>query len=303
MLSIQEVGVDIMSGRPKKFYVFVGTEYGVKSTYIDLLKKHYGEYSEGYSVSDLLSFMSTKHLIPLKPKLYVVRYDEDFISKLDNSTESKIRSSNIIGTIVLIYENEKHASKLDKYLPNNTVRIETVSDKFVSRYLHRDFPNLPDHIIDMACKHSDNYSQAKMMCLSLSHGDIEKTYQLDDSQFSDLFGIKHTSDDSQVKSAICSRNFPYILDVLERYSDTYDNFLYSILSAMLELEKISCNRYTESALSGYVKRWTRKDIYNMFMHTYDELKKLRSYTSDGKSSVIYLAGLTQFIEIPDLEEM
>ena len=71
---------------------------------------------------------------------------------------------------------------------------------------------------------------------------------------------------------------------------------------MLDLEKLSSNKYTESELRQYLKNWTMKDIYNMFMQTYQKLKLLRSTSSDSKNVMMYLITLMQFSEIPSLEE-
>ena len=93
MLTIQEVGQEVLTGTPKKFYAFVGSEYGVKEKYIELLSNHYGRKVESESVQDILNIMKTRHIIPLQPTLYVVRYDESFISTLSNSTAVTIANS------------------------------------------------------------------------------------------------------------------------------------------------------------------------------------------------------------------
>ena len=109
MRSIQEVGKEVLEGNPKSFYIFAGPEYGIKVRYIQLLCKHYNSNYECYDkVSDVLDMMSVKHLVPLQPKVYVVRYDESFLSTLSPNTEHKIKSYNIIGTLICIYEQQKH---------------------------------------------------------------------------------------------------------------------------------------------------------------------------------------------------
>ena len=60
MLTIQQVGTEIMSGNPKHFYVMTGSEYGVKQMYIQYLKDHYNEYKESDTVESILSTMTTK---------------------------------------------------------------------------------------------------------------------------------------------------------------------------------------------------------------------------------------------------
>ena len=80
--------------------------------------------------------------------------------------------------------------------------------------------------------------------------------------------------------------------------------MYTLLSTLLELEKIKCSKYSDSPLREYAEFWSLSDIYNMFCHTYEELKKTRSYSNaDYKDHLIYLFGLLQYSAIPSLEDM
>ena len=108
MRNIQDVGSEILNNKPNNIYIFTGNEYGIKYMYIKHLIEYYGGYKEIFSMNEFISFMSTKHIIPLKPTLYILRYDEEFLSSLSNSTEKLIDNVNIIGTVVLLYESEKH---------------------------------------------------------------------------------------------------------------------------------------------------------------------------------------------------
>ena len=107
--------------------------------------------------------MQKKHIIPIQPKLYVIRYDDNFISSLDAQSEYTIKNLNIIGTVVCIYEDDKHQSKLDKYLSNYTVQIPSVDIRFMTKYLHDDFPKLSDNVIDIVCNITSNYNIAYNM--------------------------------------------------------------------------------------------------------------------------------------------
>ena len=44
MLSIQDVGTEILNNNPGKFYIFGGTEYGIKCKYFDIIMTHYGKF-------------------------------------------------------------------------------------------------------------------------------------------------------------------------------------------------------------------------------------------------------------------
>lgn len=304
MLTIQEVGQEVLTGTPKKFYVFVGSEYGVKEKYIELLSNHYGRKVESESVQDILNIMKTRHIIPLQPTLYVVRYDESFISTLSNSTAVTIANTNIVGTIVCIYEQAKHVNRLEKHLSNFTVSLDKVSPQFTKKYLKTDFSDLSDRFIDIAVQTASDYGQAKNMCRSMQLVPDNMLQTLSDTQVAQLFGYQSISTESLIRIGVASRNFSYLLNVIEDYEDAGDRVLYAILQTMIELDKLMDNSRTQSDIRNYVKCWTREDIYNMFMNTYDELTKLRSYSSyDVQNSIMYLLGLLQFKQIPSLEVM
>ncbi len=301
MRTIQEVGTEIMRGTPRNFYIMTGSEYGVKRMYIQYLRDHYQNYKEADSVDDLLTTMSTKHFVPLQPTVYVVRYDENFVSTLNDKTSSRIRNTNIVGTIVCLYESSKHSSKVEKYLGDYTVHIEKVNDSFIKKYLKKDFPQLEDTCIEAAVESCNDWYEAEQMCrcMLLDLDEHRKSQTKQQLKFS--FGKVQEIDDRVIKIIVASRDFNRMLYLVDKREGEEDSILYSILSTMLELEKISNNKYAESELRTYLKQWTMKDIYNMFMQTYQQLKYLRSISPDSKNVLIYLATLMQFSEIPSVE--
>ena len=91
---------------------------------------------------------------------------------------------------------------------------------------------------------------------------------------------------------------------MESYPDNIDTIFYNILNTLIELDKILTNKYTQSDIKEYADRWTQSDIYYMFMNTYGELKKVRSYSSHKAiNSIIYLLGIMQYSPIPSPEVM
>ena len=304
MLSVQEVGTQILGGTPGKFYVLGGVEHGVKEKYIAILEQHYGNKIESPTVQELISMMSKKHIVPLQPTVYVVRYDESFVSSLSDATAKKIESTNIIGTIVCIYESPKHLTKLDKHLPNYTASIDAVSPQFIEKYLHTDFPKLPDRLIKAAVDMSTDYGQAKNICRCMSQVSPESLFSKSDEELAKLFGCNDTSTEAQVRKGIASRQFKYLVGVVEKYPEDADRILYAILQTMIELDKLLDNSRAQSDIRDFVKLWTREDVYYMFMNTYSELNKLRSMSSyDTNNSLIYPFGLLKFERIPSPEVM
>ena len=305
MRTIQEVGTEILTGNPANMYVMIGQEYGIKMKYIKILANHYKTEIQSYSkVSDVLNLMKTKHLIPLQPSVYVVRYDEEFVSTLKEGIQRQIHSINIIGTLVCIYDAPKHSSKLEKYLPDYTVSIDAVSPRFMVKYLHQDFPGLADNLIEAAVELSTDYGEAQNMCSCMIKVKPEKLCTIPKSELSKLFGHQSISTESEIRKGIAARNFRYLMSVFDKYEGTVDDAIYTIMSTMVELDKIQDNKYTDSEIRQYLSKWKREDIYYMFVHAYNELKRVRSgAVLDGKDSLIYLCSLVQFSQIPSPEDL
>lgn len=302
MLNIQELGIQLLGDNPGHFYILGGCEYGIKRKYIDILEAKYGKKVECPTVKEVIDMLSKKHIIPLEPAVYVIRYDETFLSELSDKVVSTVQHLKFVGTIICLYEQAKHITKLDKYFPDNLACIDSVSPQFVSKYLHSDFPKLNDRFIDIAVHHSDNYNQANNMCRCMNSVHPEDLYHMNDDEIASLFGCADVSTEAQIRKGVASKNFKYLVDVLDKYDDTADNVIYAILQTMIEMDKLKDNKYTQSDVQEYAKIWTREDIYYMFMHSYNELKKLRSSSSyDSKLSLIYLFSLLNFQRIPDLE--
>lgn len=304
MISIQDLGLSIMSDTPKSFYVIGGNEYGIKDKYIQTLTKLYGSKEEYGSVQDVINFFSVKHLIPVPPAVYVVRYDESFVSAINEQLAQKIKKLKINGTVICIYTDQKHVTKIDKFLPDNTAVIEAVNPKFIEKYLHGDFPKLDDRSIRIATRCANSYGHARTICASMEHADPTLLASMSEQQLFKLFGCSDPIGEDQIQKAIAGRNFQMAIKLIEGYEGSLDTLLYTILQTMIELEKILYSKYSNSDLKDFAKLWKYEDIYHMFMNTYNELDKLRSNTStDVESSLVYLLGLMTFKDIPSVEVM
>lgn len=300
MLSIQEVGLSIFSDSPKKLYILGGSEYGIKDKYIDILDSKIGPKIEYSSAADVIGLMSRSHIIPLEPQVYIVRYDKAFVSSVNKDLAERLLKLDIVGTLVLVYEDSKDLAKLDKWFPDNTASIDPTDLKHKVKYLVSDFPKLDKKSIEYAAKHSSNYCQAKNICRCLDA--IKDKMLLTERQMLTLFDIKlsYTNDDIQV--AIASRNFNALMYIAEHYEGDLQGLLYQILRAMIELDKVKSSKYCKSPLKDYARNWSGADIYYMFNHTYEALRVLRSgYTAEVSDIIIYLGALMMFKNIPDLQ--
>lgn len=304
MRNIQEVGLEILGNNPAKIYVFVGPEYGIKSKYIECLSKYYGSKVEADSLAAVIKTMKTKRILPLSPAVYVVRYDEDFISTLNDKTQEELLTCKVIGTIVCIYDQPKHASKLSKYLPDLTVSIDSVNSHYVEKYLHSDFPDLNDRFIKLSVNSSSDYNQAKNICRCMINGPIDEMYKLSDDELVKIFGYEDKSSENILKLGIARKDFNFLCNQLDEFDGEVQSIFYTILSTMIEIDKCMDSRNIQSDIKKYINIWTREDIYFMFMNTYDMLIKCRSWSiSNTKDCILYLFGLLKFNRIPSPEAM
>lgn len=299
MRSIQEVGLEILGNSPKPFYIFCGPEYGLKEKYIKHLESLYGSLVSSSSVTSVLKSMETKQLIPRKPAVYVVRYDEQFVKSVDVDTSSLIKNTHIIGTIICIYDDDKTETKLDKYLDDYCTRLDCVSSSLIYKYLKSDY-TLPENTLQTIAAHTTSYKRADTLCKLLVNSSFSKQ-MLAESDIDKLLNIDDSLSDVSIKKLIASKNFKKLSEFLDN-SSNLDNFIYTVFSTMLELERGITNKYVEISVREYCKYWTLEDTYNMFMSSYDQLSKLRSISSYSvKNACIYLIALLQFQQIPSVE--
>ena len=303
MLTIQQVGSDILNNTPKSFYVFCGPEYGVKREYLNILHKFYGSKIEADSVQSVLSMMNTKRLIPLKPALYVVRYDESFVSSLSASTSSMISSTNISGTIVCIYEKPSQFQKLDKYLSDYVVSIDSIDKKYIFAHLYKKYSQkIPEDVLRCISTHSTNYNHSMLVCDELCYMDPDSLLSITEDSILRLVNISNIAGDTQIKLGVASRNFSYLMRAIDSYENDLDGVLYTFLYTCIELEKLKRSK-SDSILTPYISRWDMKDIYNFYMNVYDTIKKIRSLSCDPYNSVVYLCSLLLLKPIPSLEDI
>lgn len=303
MITIQQAGKEILTGSPRSFYIWAGQESGIKAKYLDMLKQHYSQTVECDTVSEVFNLMTTKHIIPLSPTLYVVRYDETFLSSLSASTQDNIKRMKIVGTIVCIYESDKHSAKLEKYLPDYTVHIDPVDPRFVAKYLKDEFNKLPDTFIQFVASNAINYSNARNIARCASYLDRAVLENAPKADISALFSVCKSLSDKELQMHIASRNSTYLLTHIDDYTDSSDNVLYAILRTMIEMEKALSTSYGSSDFRNYNKYWTMEDVYNMFMITYHMLTRSRSVSCDVEEIVVFVVSLLAFAKIPTLEEL
>ena len=303
MRSIQDVGTEILTNNPGKLYIMCGKEYGIKCKYMSLLAKHYNGNVISYPrMSELINFCKTKHILPVPPSLFVVRYDEEFVSHLNSETGKLISDLNVPGTIVCIYEGHKVSDKLNKYLPDYCVTIDSVEPKFVFKYLKSDYSKINDDTIFNIIKISSDYGQAQNICRCLSKLPFDQINSLTFDDLSHIFGHTSESTDKHIKLGIAGKDFNYLNYHISKYPEDKSSILYLFLSTMVDLDKLLDNKHIDSELRPYVKLWQREDVYNMFMHSYRILSISRgSYNVDLDNLIIYLSAICCLGKIPSLE--
>lgn len=297
-MQIQEVGKQILSDNPTKFYVFCGDDYGIKFKYIQKMRNRYGFIEEFNTVSEAINKFQIKSILPKPKRLYIVRYDDEFLSDMSDKTESLISDLDIPGTLVCIYESEKSTKKCMKYIPQYTVEINHVNKSLVYKYIQSDFPDMPESILRSISILALDYSNAYNICNCLTHSNSINS--ISEDIIKTVFGCKQQADDSTIRYGIASRNFSFTMSAIDNYSGNLDSVLYIILSTMLELDKVLCNKFCKSEYRKYSNRWSHADVYNMFSQTYEQLNAIRSDFDSPYNAVLYLISLLQFQSIPDL---
>lgn len=302
MLSIQQLGLEILNHTPRNFYVLGGSEYGIKARYIDELTKYYGQKIECNTVSEIIASSKIKQLIPLGSALYVVRYDEDFGSSISVDLAKEIINLKISGTVVCLYET-KYFSKIEKYLPDNSSFIEPIQSNMIMKYLKSEFPNCSNHLLSIATKICRNYGHARNICVGMSACNPAIIDDMSDDDICTLFGYVEDSGNKEMQIAIASRKFANVNKCISEYTESYDSVIYDFLSVAVELDKLFDKKRVESNLSEYANLWKRQDIYNLFMQAYNQLSLIRSLSVEPQNCLTYLAGLLQFNNIPSVGEM
>ena len=300
MATIQEVGTAILSNKPGKLYVFGGEEYGLKCQYIKRMKDHYGSAVECESGEQVLNMFKGKRLIPLTPCVYIVRYDEKFLADMNDKTAAALEALNIIGTVVFIYQAEKDVQKCMKYLPNYTVRIDKVNPAYVAKYLKNDFPALSEAAIKNVISVTSDYNLASNICNCLQYADKGYQNTATPKMIAKAFGYHTASTEQAFKLAIAARDFNTLLALLDEYEEDMHLIFYTVLSTMLELEKLINHKFGDSPLLPYVGSWNVADIYYMFNNAYLLLQQSRKYAVDISDSLVYLFSLLRVSPIPDV---
>ena len=304
MRTIQDVGLEIFNHTPAKFYAFLGPEYGIKCRYLDMIAETYkGSVVEADSVQSVISMMKTKHIVPLQPSLYIVRYDEIYLSSLDNASFMKLKDIKMIGTLVMIYQTEKQCSKVEKYLPDISVYVGNVDTKFVEKYLKQDFPNLDSRLVKLAAYCGTDYGHAKNIggCMNCVPSKEFMSYQ--DSDICKLFGKVDEVDDKVLQIHIAARDVNFLMSNINKFLENTDNTIYTLMSTMVEFDKIWGNKYSDSPIKKYQKVWSREDVYYMFMHGYHQLRLRRSISVNDENQLITLFSLLSFSPVPSIEEV
>ena len=300
MKPVQEAGYDILNGNPQKLYFFCGSEYGIKEEYIDHLASMYGSINEFGSVEDVISMFSHKSFIPVPDSINIVRYDSEFVSKLDKKLASSLNESNIPGTLVCIYQDPKHMKKLDKFFPDSTVDIDTISRDWILRYLSEDNPGMDGGLIAAISANCIDYKHGKVLCSQVSDVDIP----YDEMVYVPwILGLSNDSDESRFRIAVAAKNVDRMIDLYEAYDRSKDHLIYCICNVMTDIEKLF-HRNSDIDIARFKSRWTLEDIYNCYENSYETLLSIRENPQCSIDDSFYrLASLLRFTSVPSLEEV
>lgn len=299
MLTIQQAGMEILGDNPRCLYFFCGAEYGIKNKYIDHLSTLFNSVVEVDSLDELFTSFNKKRLIDTSSTLYICRYDFDFLKKLDVNKVKNQVSCCVVG----IYDDEKSFSKLDKLFPENVVRFDSVSDKFVLKYLSNDFPEVDERYLNLVASNcTGGYGQANIVCSQLNS--IRNLLpSIEDDKLLALFGLSSTLTEQSMMKYAASRNFSGVMKVVDSFEGDVSNLINGMCHVAIELDKAMDSR-APTEYSKYVKYWSREDVYNFFEQSYTQTLNMRSSLNvDAYSVIVYLSSLLRFNHIPSVEQM
>ena len=296
MRTIQEVGLEVLNGNPQQFYIFLGREYAIKRKYIEILHKHYGRCKEVDTFEDMKCIVRGSTLFPVLPTLYIIRYDDMFVKRLTDNAKIEFEYLNLIGTLIFIYESDSDCKKLDKYLPDYTVTFFSVNDNLQKKYLTKDYPNIPDNVIDDVIGLNHGYTISDNICKSLCcYPHLSRLTK------HDIIGMFESHQDniiSKLQYCFANRNCVGIYKLLEMDDIDISNLHYKFLSVIIELMKVRKSSYVDSPYKDFASKWSNDDLRNMFNFIYSELIKLRTISSDTYNSIMLIATLLCYKNIP-----
>ena len=302
MISIQQAGLEILGNNPGKLYFFCGKEFGVKQKYIDHLVELFGVEEDVESLTRLFASFKRKSLLALTPKLYVCRYDYEFVKQFDAKKADSLNVDLIDGCVVALYDDEKSFKKLDKLFPNNVVRFDEVSSQFTEKYLKSDYPSLDERYVHLAAENCfGGYGHAKVVCGQMNC--ISNSLNLvEDEDLLLTFGLSKSFTEDQMMKRAAARSFSGVVKVVDSYEGDLNHLINGLCHVSIELDKAMDSR-AETPYSKYVKMWTREDVYNFFEQAYCKTLELRSgLGSSAYDALTYLASLLKFKSIPSVEQ-
>lgn len=235
MLTIQEVGNEILTNHPRRFYVFCGTENGVKDKYIEHLQSFYGKKVEMDSFAELASQLQFPPLVSI-PTLYVIRYDKEFLSKVNEQTAEQIENLYIDGTVIMIYS-ENASSKVVKHLGDYTIDIAPLNDMLKLKYLSQEFPQISSIVLGNVIKLANDYVSARNVCSCISRLPAMKVNDLSAEDIDKTFIIRAGVDEGAIRNDIFSRDVCKALTDLDNYDGDKNYLFYNIMNTMTTLEK------------------------------------------------------------------
>lgn len=261
MLDIATAAREILSqNNLRPLYILCGPEYYVKAKYIQILSDYYnGEVYTFDSVQEVKKQFRRKSLLDARSGLYIVRYDEGFISNISEFSLNDISSKTT--TTIILFDDEKSYKKCLEKFEDNTVFINLLSPTIRHKHLKEEFPDLPC-IKEVISNTSDTMS-AYNSCKSL--------YNTLDENFSKV--IYNPKKSYNIQVLIASRQIDKILELSKNVD--LDNIIYVSMETMMTLQDLMCNKYKSNDLRKYLSFWDNKSLETFYINCYMVLYNLR----------------------------
>lgn len=161
-MEISDLKQELLDGKVRPFYMFIGDELALQDIYIDKIKEISGlPLQRVDSLAAVYSRLTAKSLFKTPPTLYVIRNDEQY-QKSEKTWDTFIQTDNLKGNIVImLYSGLEKTNKMVKQHDSVCIKFDFIGTSILKNRLHAT-TGMPvqycEDIVKMCC---NNYGRIK----------------------------------------------------------------------------------------------------------------------------------------------
>lgn len=310
-MDISELKTELISGKIRPFYIFTGDELALQDIYIDKIAEISGlNYIRIDYLKSIASKLSSKTLIKVKPSIYIIRNDDDYLKA--ESSWAKILEGKFKGNIVImLYSGIEKNTKFLKAHDSVLTKFDYIGTNLLTNRLHATTKMPTQYCEDIVKLCGNNYGRIKNELYKLSMLSYLNSYNLNTAY---LQAKKENMIHEEIgdiifefTNAIVERKINLAYELLPKIKQTDEgnikllSVLYNSFRQILMVQTTNPKERTEEVLGmtkGQIYITSQKcNIYNAF-ELVDIIKTIR-YLEKGiktglvedKYSIDYLMGV------------